>query len=289
MEQIKTFIQNSIEKYNFKGAVIGISGGIDSAVVGKLLVDSLGKDKVFGLILPERDSAPDTVDDAMLVCNYLEIDYKIKDITKILRKVGVYSLKPPAFPFPRTVQTKYSKNVWTNEENPFIQDLTTQGNKSFSESLAYYRSKPRIRSIMLYFQAEQLGSAVAGCTNKTEALTGFYTKWGDEVCDIEPIRHLYKTEVFELASKLNIPQKIIDKKPSPDIAPGITDEFALGMDHNELDRILIKIEKDEDLSNENENNVNKVKEILEKAGLKIHKDISLDLTFKEKPSKLYNF
>ena len=74
--------------------------------------------------------------------------------------------------------------------------------------------------------------------------------------------YLYKTEVFELANKLNIPQKIIDKKPSPDIAPGITDEFALGMDYIELDKILMKIEKDEDLSGEDKANVNKVKEML---------------------------
>ncbi|HLR34250.1 MAG TPA: NAD(+) synthase [Tissierellales bacterium] len=262
MEKIRTFIQNSIEKYNYNGVVIGISGGIDSAVVGKLLVDSLGKDRVFGLILPERDSSSDTVDDAKLVCDYLEIDYKIKNITNILRKIGVYSLKPPAFPFPKSLQTRYSQNIWTNEENPFIQDLATQGDKIFSESLAYYRAKPRVRSIVLYFHAEQLGYAVAGCTNKTEAFTGFYTKWGDEVCDIEPICHLYKTEVFELANKLNIPQKIIDKKPSPDIAPGITDEFALGLNHKELDRILIKIEKNEDLSRENEENVKKIKKIM---------------------------
>lgn len=177
--------------------------------------------------------------------------------------MGVYSLKPPAFPFPRAIQKKYSRNVWNNEEEPFIQDLTTQGDESFSESLAYYRTKPRIRSILLYFEAEKRNYAVAGCTNKTEYLTGFYTKWGDEVCDIEPIRHLYKTEVFEIAEKLNIPQKIIEKTPSPDIAPGITDEFALGIDYSELDRILFKIENNEDLYDENKDNVNKIKEILD--------------------------
>ncbi|MCR2044746.1 NAD(+) synthase [Anaerosalibacter massiliensis] len=263
MIDIREFIKTNIENNMFKGVVIGISGGIDSAVVGKLLVDSIGRDKVFGLIMPERDSSPNTVSDAILVCDYLGIKYEIINISGVLRKIGVYSLKPPAFPFPRIIQKKYSRNIWTNEKKPFIQDLTTQGDKSFSENLAYYRTKPRIRAIILYFEAEKRNFAVAGCTNKTEYLTGFYTKWGDEICDIEPIRHLYKTEVFELAEKLNIPQKIINKKPSPDIAPGITDEFALEIDYSELDRILIKIENKEDLSDENEDSVSKIKEMLE--------------------------
>ncbi|CCQ94638.1 NH(3)-dependent NAD(+) synthetase [[Clostridium] ultunense Esp] len=263
MERIKKFIKMNMDAYLFKGVVIGISGGIDSAVVGKLLVDSMGKDKVYGLILPERDTDSNTIDDAKLVCRFLDIEYEMIDITGILRKLGVYSLKPPAFPFPKIIQKIYSKNIWEKEDNPFIQDLTTQGDEKFLESLAYYRTKPRIRSTVLYFEAEKRNYAVAGCTNKTEYVTGFYTKWGDEVCDIEPIRHLYKTEVFELAKELNIPKKIIDKKPSPDIAPGITDEFALGIDYTELDTILKKIERGEDLSSENEENVKKVREMLE--------------------------
>lgn len=275
MEKITEFIKTNIEKYMFKGAIIGISGGIDSAVVGKLLVDSIDRDKVFGLILPERDTNSNTIDDAKLVCDYLGIEYEIIDMTGILRKLGVYSLKPPAFPFPKAIQEKYSRNIWKRENNAFIQDLTTQGDEKFLEALAYYRTKPRIRSIIMYFEAEKRNYAVAGCTNKTEYVTGFYTKWGDEMCDIEPIRHLYKTEVFELASKLNIPQKIIDKKPSPDIAPGITDEFALGMDYVELDRILMKIEKDEDLANEDKNSVEKVKEMLEFARFREAKQLHL--------------
>lgn len=275
MEKIKKFIKTNIEKYMFNGAIIGISGGLDSAVVGKLLVDSIGRDKVYGLILPERDSSPQTVDDAKLVCDYLGIEYKIINITGILRKLGVYSLKPPAFPFPKSVQSIYSRNIWKKESNPFIQDLTTQGNEKFLEALAYYRTKPRIRSTVLYFEAEKRNYAVIGCTNKTEYTIGFYTKWGDEACDIEPIRHLYKTEVFELAKKLNIPQKIIDKKPSPDIAPGITDEFALGIDYAELDRILIKIEKEEDLSSENKDSINKVKEMVEFSKFRSAKQLHL--------------
>lgn len=275
MDEIKQFIIDNIEKYMFKGAVVGISGGIDSCVVGKLLADSLGRDKVFALILPERDTSSNTVDDAIFVCEYIGIDYEIIEITKIIRSMGVYSLKPPAFPFPKAIQNIYSKNIWKSQENAFIQDLTTQGDKKFSEALAYYRAKPRVRSNMLYFEAEKRGYAVAGCTNKTEALIGFYTKWGDESCDIEPIRHLYKTEVYKIAEELNVPPRIIDKLPSPDIAPGITDEFALGINYDELDRILMKIENNKDLSSENEDSVKKVMEMIENRKFREMKQLHL--------------
>ena len=102
MKNITKFIRENMEKYMFKGAIIGISGGIDSAVVGKLLVDAIGRDNVYGLILPERDTNSSTTNDARLVCDYLGIEYEIVDITGVLRKLGVYSLKPPAFPFPKS-------------------------------------------------------------------------------------------------------------------------------------------------------------------------------------------
>jgi len=116
--------------------------------------------------------------------------------------------------------------------------------------------------IALYYEAEQRGYAVVGTINRTELLTGFYVKWGDDSSDIEPIVHLYKTQVFELAKELRIPEKIIEKEPSPDLAPGISDEFAIGLCYFDLDRILEKIEEGQPLSGEDPELVEKVQQIL---------------------------
>jgi len=127
----------------------------------------------------------------------------------------------------------------------------------------------------LYLEGEKRGYGIVGATNKTEMKTGFYVKWGDESSDMDPILHLYKTQVQKLGEYLEIPGKILEKKPTPDIAPGIDDEYALGIDYNTLDRILIKIEDNQSLEGENEKEVNIVKEILEFAQLRNVKNENL--------------
>ena len=274
-EKIREFIRNGIERYGYGGAVIGISGGVDSAVAGALLVDALGPGRVFGLLMPERDSAGDTPRDSKLVCDHLGIEYAVRPITPFIRRLGVYRMKPPAFLFPRKIKERYAKKQWFRVEDPYTADLKTSGGRENRRNLAYYRTKHRFRMIMLYFEAEKRGYAVAGTTNKTEYLTGFYVKWGDDSSDIEPILHLYKTQVYMLAGELGIPRSIIDKTPSPDIAPGITDEFALGMEYSDLDRILEKIETGVSLSQEKQEDVERVREILAAAEYRNVRNLSL--------------
>ncbi|WP_041446467.1 NAD(+) synthase [Pseudothermotoga thermarum] len=266
MKEICNFIFDFVEKYGYKGIVVGISGGLDSAVTAALCVKAIGSEKVFGLIMPERDSSKDTVKDAKLVCEWLKIPFKVKSITPILRKIGVYKLFPPARLFPRSFQERYVLNKWRKlSQDPFIDDLLSKGNDQFLKGLAFYRIKHRVRMCLLYFEAEQRGYAVASTENKTEYLTGLYVKWGDDCGDISPIAHLYKTQVFDLAKKLDVPEKIIAKAPSPDLIPGIDDEFALGMSYQELDQILVAIETGKDLSTFPTEKVNRVKKILEAA------------------------
>lgn len=279
MEEVKNeiikFIREEFKKYKYFGAMIGISGGIDSTVVADLLVKALGRKRVFGLLMPERDSYKDTLKDSKLVCSHLGIDYKVVKLSPVLRKMDVYKMKPPAKIIPRKYQESYAKKQWENVESPYIKDLKNSGGNENRKNLAYYRVKHRLRMTYLYLEAEKRGFAVVGATNKTELKTGFFVKWGDESCDLDPIMHLYKTEVFELAKYLNVPKKILDKKPSPDIAPGIDDEYALGIDYKSLDRLLIKIEKGESLEDEKDSEVNKVKEILEFAKLRSVKNENL--------------
>lgn len=275
IKKIELFIKENIEKYGYNGAIIGISGGIDSAVVGKLCVNALGKERVKGLILPERDSSPETLSDAKLVCDFLGIEYKIINISPILRKMGVYKLEPPAFFIPRKIQERYVKKEF--EKRNYINDLKNKGDEAFLKGLTYYRIKHRIRMVLLYFYAEQINYAVMGTTNKTELKTGFYVKYGDDSVDIEPIMHLYKTQVFEMARELNIPEKIINKSPSPDLIPGITDEYAMGVNYNDLDKILIKMENNEDLSNEDSDMVDRVNKILKAAKYREIKNIHIKI------------
>ena len=117
-ERIIEFIRAGIRKYDFQGAVIGISGGIDSAVTGKLLVEALGPDRVYGLLLPERDSSRKTVADSKLVCGYLGIDYSLQPVTSLIRALGVYRMKPPARLFPRRLQERYATNIWNSTPPP---------------------------------------------------------------------------------------------------------------------------------------------------------------------------
>lgn len=263
--EIENFIKDLLKKYRYSGVVVGISGGIDSAVVAALCVEALGRDKVYGILLPERHSSRETIKDSILVCNFLGISYKKIFINKNLKSMGIYSMEPLLSILPNFIKEKYVMKKWKSlpEEDAFLEDLSNTGNSEFLKNIAYYRIKHRIRMCYLYLEAEKKNYAVVGTTNKTEYLTGFYVKWGDDATDIEPLLHLYKSQVYDLARELKIPEKIIKKAPSPDLIPGITDEYALGMSYKTLDRILMKMENRGSLLQEDKLKVKRVKKIVE--------------------------
>ncbi|MBN2157127.1 MAG: NAD(+) synthase [Candidatus Lokiarchaeota archaeon] len=276
IDEIVEFIREKIYKYHYKGAVIGISGGIDSAVTAKLTVLALGQEKVLGLLMPDRDSSKNTLKESKLVANSLGIGYKVMKLTWVLRFIGVYRLFPPAWLFPRKFQEKWTRKTMSAvSEDPFIDDLHNAGPEKMRKGFAYYRIKHRLRMILEYFYAERLRYAVVGCTNKTELVSGFFVKYGDDSSDIAPIAHLYKTQVYELAHALDIPEVIIHKSPSPDLMPGVTDEFALDMKYTDLDRILLKLEQNESLGNEDPKLVERVKKITNAAGYRSIKSVHL--------------
>ncbi|MBC7325099.1 MAG: NAD(+) synthase, partial [Moorella sp. (in: Bacteria)] len=126
---------------------------------------------------------------------------------------------------------------------PFL--LTMEGGQAeiIRQAIAFYRIKHRLRMVVLYRYAEENGLLVAGCLNRTEYLTGFFVRYGDSAADLAPILPLYKTQVRRLAEYLGVPKTIIEKPPTPDLIPGITDEIALGVSYATLDLILAGLEE----------------------------------------------
>lgn len=207
--KIINFINKSIKESSLKGAVVAVSGGLDSAVTLSLTVNALGPKNVTVLHLPERDITPnqDTLD-VMLHCKSLNLTCNTIDITSILH-----------------VMQQNLPKITSNHRTCF-------GNL-----------KARVRMTLIYYFANDYNKMVIGTSNKTEILTGFFTKYGDGGVDLIPLGDLYKTQIRQLARYLKIPRNIIDKPPSPGFFPGQTDEVELGLDYSTIDKVLYGWEK----------------------------------------------
>jgi len=230
------------------GALIGLSGGLDSCITLKLCVEALGRDNVLAVILPERDSDPSHMKDAREFAESLSVKYTVKKISPVLWWLGVYRLYPPAFLFPRRIQEKFVLKQREKLSNTIGKDLyeaNLEGtkNKDLNKGLAFYRIKHRIRSSILFYYSELYNLLLVGTSNKSEWLTGFFVKYGDGIADIMPLISLFKTQVIDIALDLNIDRHIIQKSPSPDLIPGITDRDMLKLSYKKLDLILAGIEQ----------------------------------------------
>ena len=264
-DRICQFIKEQVlGRYRRKGAVIGISGGIDSALMSALCVRALGVDRVFGLILPEKESNPISEPYAREQADALGVKTGQVDLTPILSLLGVYERKdgvirrlcPDYDPerdktkisLPPNLLERAGLNVFTlTVQKP---DGTTRsfrlGPDDLRDIFAAQNMKQRSRMIQLYYHAEQMHYVVAGTTNRTELEQGLYVKYGDGGVDIEPIAHLYKTQVFQLAQHMGVIDKIIQRKPSPDTwSAGVGDEeFYFRMPFEILDLLLYAWSKD---------------------------------------------
>lgn len=251
--KIEAFIAEKVTEFARDGAILGMSGGIDSTVTAILAVRALGAEKVLALLLPERDSSRESRTDALTVIKDLKIAYRTVNLTPLLSALGIYHLNPlrilGRWTFrEKVVKAEYQRQAEILQETPFRAGL--QGTRHIGKTKAvidagnaYARAKHRARMLALYFFADLENRLVLGTTNKSEAMTGFVVKWGDNVADIEPLLPLYKTQVRQLALYLGVPHEIMDKPPSPDLIPGIVDELALGIDYETLDKILWGLEQ----------------------------------------------
>ena len=204
---------------------MGLSGGVDSALVASLVKEALGKNRLLALILPCQSSLAD-LQDARLVARKLGIKTRLLDLSRVYHSL--------------------------------IKVLPSAGN------LAKNNLKPRLRMLLLYYFANKLNYLVCGTGNKSELMVGYFTKHGDGATDILPIGDLLKKEVRKLARRLGIPERIITKPPTAGLWPGQTDEGEMGITYPELDDILERMEnrKSQVLS---QDRVNKVKKMIKRS------------------------
>lgn len=189
------------KKSKFNKAVFGLSGGLDSSLVAKLLSDALGPKNVFALIMPETlVTSQQNINDAFRLCKKLKIKHYKIEIDNFLKS--------------------FERSGWKRNNTAKI------------------NIKARIRANILYDFANSNHCLVVGTSNKSELMLGYGTKYGDLACDIMPIADLYKTDVKKLASYLELPMEIVIKEPSAELFKGQTDESELGMDYESIDRIL---------------------------------------------------
>jgi NAD+ synthase len=195
-----SFLRDETRKAGFTEGVVGLSGGVDSAVCAFLAASALGPDHVHAVIMPYRSSSPESRTDAELIVRQLGIRSEVVEISPmvdpLLRSAG-------------------------------ISDRVRAGN-----------IMARQRMIILYDVSSRERGLVFGTGNKTELLLGYSTLFGDSACALNPLGDLYKTQVWELAEHLGVPRKIIEKRPSADLWPGQTDEEELGFAYENVDRLL---------------------------------------------------
>jgi len=269
VSRISDFIRKmTFKNFKRKGAVIGLSGGLDSAVVAEICVLALGKERVLGLILPEKESNPISSEYARKQAKKLGIESTTVDITENLKSLKVYQRRnkvikrifpefDESFVFHITLPQNLLETDRFNYHYITIEDRKGKRQKKrisgadWLEISACQNMKQRIRMIQLYYYAEKNNYLVAGTTNKTETAQGFYVKFGDGGVDIEPIAHLYKTQVYQLSRALGVINEIIERPPSPDTysLPVTDKEFYFCLDYEILDLLLYAYEKNVPLDN----------------------------------------
>lgn len=203
IERIGNFIR---ETCGNRGIVIGVSGGIDSALAAALAAGAVGGERVLGLTLPSAVTPPSDIEDAAALCAAFGITHRVIDIAPVIDACRATA----GF-----------------EETPYL-----VGNLM-----------ARTRMAMLYYHANKQGALVCGTSNKTEYLLGYCTKHGDNAADFQPILHLYKTDVYALSGSLGLPEAIMEKEPSAGLWPGQRDEEEIGLPYPAIDRALIALER----------------------------------------------
>jgi NAD+ synthase len=257
VDQVTTALREQVlGKLRRRGAVVGISGGIDSSVVAALCARALGPERVVGILMPERDSSSDALRLGRLLADHLGIRHVVENLAPALEAVGCYARQIEAI---RSIFPEYGDGWRCKLELPSllhgerlnISVLTVEdpaGNRSSSrmtqaaylQLVAATNFKQRIRKTMEYYHADRLHYAVAGTPNRLEYDQGFFVKNGDGAADFKPIAHLYKTQVYALAEHLGVPYEIRRRPPTTDTfsLAQTQEEFYFALPYAEMDVCL---------------------------------------------------
>ena len=230
VDWISGIASGSVKDSGASGMIVGLSGGLDSAVVLALCVQAVGKSSVIGVSMP-CFSSPDDKADARLVANKFGIDFRVVNLD--------------------TAYTAFTSLMHTGT------------------NMARANLKARLRMSAIYFIDNTYTSIVAGTCNKSEIKTGYFTKYGDGGSDFEPIGDFYKREVKEMAIELGIPEKIVNRVPSAGLCEGQTDEKEMGVTYDDVENVIECIENGKAIA-VSEEKYNRIKSLMEGAMHKIN-------------------
>ena len=259
---VETLRESVHQTLHRQGAVLGISGGIDSSVVLALCAKAFGPERVTALLLPEGESSPDSATLAQLVADHYGVATLTEDISGALEGFGCYRRRNEAiarlFPefgpgwkakiaLPGNLLEKETLNIFSlTVTNPEGEEFTKRlPPREYYQIVAASNFKQRSRMAMLYYHAELRNYAVIGTPNKNEHLLGFFVKHGDGGIDVSPIGHLFKTQVYQLARHLGVPEEIQKRTPTSDTYPGGSsqEEFFFRLPFDILDTIWFGYEQ----------------------------------------------
>ena len=205
MGQVEQMIRYAYWTSGRKGIVVGLSGGVDSAVAAVFCCRAIGGEKVLGLSLPSAISKASDIEDAAMLCKKWGMEHR------------VVSIEPMLDGFRTMPEFKDSRYMLGN-------------------------LMARIRMVILYYHANRDHKLVCGTSNRSEYMLGYCTKFGDNAADLQPIMHLYKSEIYMIAEELGIPKSILKKTPSAGLWEGQSDEEEIGLSYEEIDTSLRKLE-----------------------------------------------
>lgn len=254
-DRIGEAMRKQLRELRRKGVVLGLSGGIDSSVTAALAARAIGKERVFGIFMPEHDSDSETLHFSRMIAEHLGLKTVLEDISPALEAVGCYRRRNEAvatvipgftpewkfkivLPGPEHVGLNFFSVVALSPEGKEIKERLPLN--AYLTIVAATNFKQRVRKMLEYYYADSLNFAVAGTPNRLEYDQGFFVKQGDGAADIKPIAHLYKTQVYDLAEYLGVPEPIRRRPPTTDTysMPQSQEEFYFALPYDKMDLCL---------------------------------------------------